>query len=162
MKIQLVILIMLGSLFASGEPGDARDRLEAVTGPDQHSAHKLLMVIRVQPIEKVRAEMSELVKHQKYHLVSIALTDSSDSVKLEAAISLATVKRKSVAVALFDASKDLEIAVRGGTEADALRARTKQAFENSLSLVTGVLVDQAWSKERKLKEFRDAIAKLPE
>lgn len=162
MKKILIVLLALVSPFAFGKPGDAREVLSSVAGSDLKMARDLLKAIESNSMETVRLEMSKLVQQDKPYLVCIALRDQSDNIKLEAAKALASVKKKKIALAVLDASKDLEILVSGGTEIDGLRNRTANAFESTLISITGLRVEKAWSLERKRFEFLKKIEELPE
>ena len=101
--------------------------------------------------------MQSLVVANHLDVVIDLLRDPSDVVKQEAASALAGVKSKAVAEDLLDSYEMLEVAVRGGDEEQLLRRETKAVYENALTRVTGVQINQEWDMEQKYKMFQNAI-----
>ena len=166
MKTTNIFLLALVANFAFGSDvpsvQNSTTKLETVSGADRAPAQELLSAIRSHSDEKVRVKMRELVQRNKAELVAITLYDVSDNLKLEAARALASVKKKSIARALLDASQGLDLAVRGGTEDEGRRKRTKEAFADSLTAITGIAVNKDWNFEERTKALKEAIEKLPE
>ena len=166
MKIYNAIMIASMVQLSFGEDlpaiADSRTSLRTASGVENSSASELLAAIESHSVEKTRKIMETLVKTNHTRLVIITLYDKSEEVMQEAAKALAISKNKSTALSLLDAARYLDLAVVGGTEAEGMRKRTKKIFDESLSVITGVIVKPEWSEEEKTIAFRQAAEKMRE
>jgi len=153
--------IIMCNVFAES-PKQPREKLQNLADSGDTLGRNLLSAIQKGDQSSIRTNAQSLVAANHFDVVVDLLRDSSDVVKQEAASALARVKSKAVAAALLDSYAMLDVAVRGGDEAQLLRKETKTVYENALAQVTGVQINQEWDREQKHKTFQDAIRRMPE
>ncbi|NJK91145.1 MAG: hypothetical protein HC904_04500 [Blastochloris sp.] len=161
--IAILLIITMGCYINRVEAGNemkSRENLRLVSDESKKSAEALLVAIEQGSRDSINQHMKELVTAGKIDLVASLLDDPSEAVKQEAARSLAKQKTRKVATALLAAMSKLNVAVRGGDEAQILRAETKQTFREVLSSVIDSEIKEEWTEAETARHIENALKKM--